>query len=138
VAASGEEEEGEWTQGLVWYSAGTNPQAQWTAHQLDSTYRTPHGINSGAFSGTPYFIVSEQEQAGGTPTFPAEHPGIPSRVVMFTYTGGVFNPAVEFSTKGTRNQSTVIYQGNLLVVGVNHGLYGTQWPELQGWLIPPE
>jgi hypothetical protein len=135
VAASGEEP---WPQGLVWYSAGTNPQAQWTAHQLDSTYRTTHGINSGAFNGTPYFIVAEQEQAGGTPTFPGEHPGIPSRVVMFTYTGGVFNPALELSTKGTRNQSTVTYQGNLLVVGVNHNLLGTKWPELQGWLIPPK
>lgn len=135
VAASGELP---WTQGLVWYSAGTDPHAQWTAHQLDMTYRTTHGINSGIFNGTPYFIVAEQEQAGGTPTFPAEHPGIPSRVVMFTYTGGVFNPAVELSTEGTRNQSTVTYQGNLLVVGVNHGLYRTQWPALQGWLVSPQ
>jgi hypothetical protein len=136
VAASGEEADGPWTQGLVWYSAGTDPHAQWTARQLDPTYRAVHGLNSGAFNGTPYFIVAEQEQAGGTPTFPAEHPGIPSRVMMFTYTGGVFNPALELSTKGTRNQSTVTYQGNLLVVGVNHNMLAPQWPELQGWIIP--
>jgi hypothetical protein len=132
VVASGEEP---WPQGLVWYSAGTNPRAQWTAHQLDSTYRAVHGFNSGAFNGTPYFIVAEQEQAGGTPTFPPEHPGIPSRVVMFTYTGGVFNPTLELSTEGTRNQSTVTYESNLLVVGVNHNLLETQWPALQAWCI---
>jgi hypothetical protein len=137
VAASGEEAYGPWTQGLMWYSAGANPQAQWTAHPLDATYRAVHAINSDAFNGMPYFIVAEQEQAGGTPTFPAEHPGIPSRVVMFTYSGGVFNPALELSTQGTRNQSIVSYNGNLLVVGVNHGLLGTQWPALQAWLIPP-
>jgi hypothetical protein len=134
VAASGEEP---WPQGLVWYSPGTNPQARWTAHRLDSTYRAVHGMVSGDFYGTPYFIVAEQEQAGGTPTFPAEHPGIPSRVVMFTYAAGVFNPTLEVSTQGSRNQSTVIYNNSLLVVGVNHNLLGTEWPALQAWLISP-
>lgn len=137
VASSGEEKYGPWMQGLVWYRAGEDPQAQWTARQLDPTYRATHGINSGAFNGKPYFIVAEQEQAGGTPTFHAQHTdaSIPSRVMMFTYTGGVFNPALELSTKGSRNQSAITYLGNLLIVGVNHNLLSTQWPELQGWLI---
>jgi hypothetical protein len=135
VVASSEEEFGPWTPGLVWYTADSNPQAQWTAHQLDSTYRAVHEINSGVFNGTPYFILGEQEQAGGTPSCPAEHPGIPSRVMMFTYGAGAFSPTLELSTEGTQSQSTVMLGSDLVVVGANHNLCPTPFPALQGWLV---
>jgi hypothetical protein len=135
VAVSSEEQYGPWTPGLVWYTAGSDPQAQWTAHPLDSTHRAVHEINSGVFNGTPYFILGEQEQAGGTPSCPAEHPGIPSRVMMFSYGAGAFSPALELSTEGTQSQSTVMLGSDLVVVGANHNLCPTPFPALQEWLV---
>ena len=137
VAASGEEPDGPWTQGLVWYSAGSDPTKSWTAHTIGGGYRAVHEIDSGVFNDTPYIIVGEQEQAGGTPYIAGEHPGTPSRVMLFNFTNGGFSRQheIELSTEGTHNQSAVMYGNDLLVVGANHDIYGTLYPALQAWLI---
>lgn len=137
VAASSEETYGPWTQGLAWYSPQADPTLPWKAHEIDASYRAVHEIDGGLFDNVPYFIVGEQEQAGGTPSFPAEHPGIPSRVTMFDLVAGTFTvrDALLLSAEGTHNQTAVMYGNDLLVVGANHGLYGTLYPALQAWLI---
>jgi hypothetical protein len=71
VVASGEET---WTPGLVWWGPQSDSTQPWIAHSVDNTYRSVHAVNGGVYKGVPYFIVGEQEQAGGTATFPAEHP----------------------------------------------------------------
>jgi FG-GAP-like repeat len=131
VVASGE---ATWTPGLEWWGPQSDPTLPWTAHPIDSSYRAVHAVNGGVFNGVPYFIVGEQEQAGGTSQIPATHPGIPSRVTMFTYNGSTFVPALQLSNRGTHNQAVMPYKGGLLVVGANHGLYGG-YPPLQAWYI---
>jgi hypothetical protein len=133
VMASGE---GTWTQGLEWWGPQSDPTQPWIGQSIDSSYRDVHAINGGTFNGVPYFIVGEQEQAGGTSEIAAGHPGIPSRVTMFTYNGSTFVPALELSDQGTHNQAVIQYNGGLLVVGANHGLYGG-YPPLQAWYITP-
>jgi hypothetical protein len=81
--------------------------------------------------------VAEQEQACGTPGITAEHLDYPCRVTMFQFKNGSFNPFSVYD-QGTQNQSVISYNGGLLVVGANHGHYGTLYPALQAWLIHAE
>jgi hypothetical protein len=126
--------ENTWTPGLEWWGPNADPTQPWNVHAVDSTYRAVHEINGGVYDGVPYFIVGEQEQAGGTAQLAATHPGIPSRVEMFAYNGSTFVPALTLSTQGTHNQVTIPFQSSLLTVGANHQLYGG-YPPLQAWLI---
>jgi FG-GAP-like repeat len=123
-----------WAPGLVWYEPHPNAQQPWIAHTIDSTYRDVHQINTGSFYGIPYVIVGEIEQACGTPDIVGEHPGIPCRVTMFLFGNNSFVP-FEIYDQGTHNQSVIPYNGGLLVVGANHGVYGTLYPALQAWTI---
>jgi hypothetical protein len=140
IAGAGEEFLGLWTPGLVAFFAGSNPQASWTAKSLDSTYRAIHEISSATLAGSPLFIVAEQEQA----TLPCnsagynEHPSVSGcRVELFEYQGGAFTPVTELSNLGTHNQSFVMYNGGLAVVGANHNEYGATDPALRLWYVTP-
>jgi hypothetical protein len=126
-----------WASGLVWYEPPANPTQTWLSHSVDSTYRAVHQIDTGNFNGIPYIIVAEQEQACGTPGIAAEHLGIPCRVTLFQFKNGSFNPFSIYE-QGTQNQSVISYDGGLLVVGGNHGYFGTLYPALQAWLIHAE
>ena len=137
MVASNEPVPATWALGLVWYEPPPNPTQTWISHSVDSTYRAVHQIDTGNFNGIPYIIAGEQEQACGTPRFAAEHPGIPCRVTMFQFKNGSFIPFSIYQ-QGTQNQSVISYNGGLLVVGANHGYYGTLYPALQGWLIAPQ
>ena len=134
VVASGEELPAPWAPGLVWYEPPLDPIQPWVSHSVDSTHRWIHQINTGNFNGRPYFIVAEQEQACGTPLVAATHPGIPCRVTMFQFKEGSFIPFSIYD-KGTQNQAVIHYKGGLLVVGANHGVYGTLYPALRAWFI---
>jgi hypothetical protein len=101
---------------------------------VDSTYRWVHQINTGNFNGRPYFIVGEQEQACGTPLVAATHSGIPCRVTMFQFKEGSFVPFSIYE-QGTHNQSVIHYKGGILIVGSNHGIYGSLYRALQAWFI---
>jgi hypothetical protein len=137
VVASGEQIPTPWLPGLVWYEPPSDPTQAWLSHSVDSTYRAVHQINTGKFNGIPYFIVGEQEQACGTPRLAAQHPGIPCRVTMFRFNNGSFSPFSIYQ-QGTHNQTVISYNGDLLVVGANHGYYDTLYPALQAWLIHAE
>jgi hypothetical protein len=137
VVASNEQLPTPWTSGLVWYEPPSDPTQTWFSHSVDSTYRAVHQINTGNFDGTPYFIVGEQEQACGTPHIAGAHPDIPCRVTMFRFNNGSFS-AFPIYQQGTQNQSVIPYDGGLLAVGANHGVYGTLYPALQAWLIHAE
>jgi hypothetical protein len=134
VVASYEHLPSPWPGGLVWYEPRANPRKQWISHSVDSTYRDVHQINTGDFNGIPYFIVGEIEQACGTPDIVGDHPDIPCRVTMFLYGNGSFSPFSIYD-QGTHNQSVIPYNGGLLVVGANHGVYNTLYPALQAWFI---
>jgi hypothetical protein len=101
---------------------------------VDSTYRWVHQINTGNLNGLPYFVVGEQEQSCGTPLVAATHPLIPCRVTMFQFKEGSFIPFSIYG-QGTHNQSAINHNGGLLVVGSNHGIYGTLYRALQAWFI---
>jgi hypothetical protein len=53
---------------------------------------------------------------------------------MLHFKDGSFIPFSIYE-HGTQNQSVIHYQGGLLVVGANHGVYGTLYPALQAWFI---
>jgi hypothetical protein len=138
IAGSGEESNGPWTQGLVWFHPGSDPRQPWTAHQLDSSYRAIHEMNDGSLGSVPYVIVAEQEQAGGpcnVPGWNVEHPGLPSRAQMFQWNGSGFSLGPELSTQGTQNQQAVPYGEGILVAGANHGVCGTPYKALQAWYV---
>jgi hypothetical protein len=137
VVASNEELPTPWAPGLVWYEPPPDPAQTWFSHSVDSTYRAVHQINTGNFKGRPYFIVGEQEQACGTPRIAAIHPLIPCRVTIFQFKDGSFIPFSIYE-HGTQNQSVIHYKDGLLVVGANHGVYGTPYPALQAWFIDEE
>jgi len=134
VVASNEELPKPWAPGLVWYEPPPDPTQTWFSHSVDSTYRAVHQINTGSFNGRPYFIVGEQEQACGTPRIAAVHPLIPCRVTMFQFKDASFTPFPIYK-QGTQNQSVIHYKNGLLVVGANHGVYGTLYPAVQAWFI---
>jgi hypothetical protein len=134
VVASNEELPKPWAPGLVWYEPPPDPTQTWFSHSVDSTYRAVHQINTGSFNGRPYFIVGEQEQACGTPRIAAVHPLIPCRVTMFQFKDASFTPFPIYE-QGTQNQSVIHYKNGLLVVGANHGVYGTLYPAVQAWFI---
>jgi len=134
VVASNEEIPEAWKSGLVWYDTPPDPTQAWVAHLVDSTYRAVHQINTGQVDGRPYFIVAEQEQTCGTPLAAAVHPSSPCRVTMFQFEGGSFVP-FSLSEQGTHNQSAIEYNGGVLIVGANHGIYGTRNRALQAWFI---
>jgi hypothetical protein len=75
-------------------------------------------------------VVSVEDIAGA-------HPDIPCRVTMFQFKNGLVNPFPIYD-KGTQNQSVISYNDGLLVVGANHGYFGTLYPALQAWLIHAE
>ena len=66
-----------------------------------------------------------------TPTTPTS-----LAVEIFKYQSGTFEPFVLLTKQGTQNQSVIPYNGGLLIVGANHGLYGG-YPALQGWIVGP-
>ena len=131
VVASYEET---WMPGLVWYEPPPDTTQPWILHSVDTTYRDVHQVNTGDFYGIPYFIVGEIEQACGTPDIVGEHPSIPCRVTMFLFGNNSFVP-FEIYDQGTHNQSVIPYNGGLLMVGANHGYFGTLYPALQAWTI---
>jgi hypothetical protein len=137
VVASSEPVPTPWLPGLVWYEPPSDPTQTWFTRSVDSTYRAVHQINTGNFDGAPYFIVGEQEQACGTPRIAGAHPDIPCRVTMFRFNSGSFS-AFSIYQQGTHNQSVIPYNGGLLVVGANHGVYGALYAALQAWLIHAE
>jgi hypothetical protein len=53
---------------------------------------------------------------------------------MFQFKDGSFIPFSIYE-HGTHNQSVIHYKDGLLVVGANHGVYGTPYPALQAWFI---
>ena len=70
-----------------------------------------------------------------TPSFDRPYRAdIPCRVEIFKYRSGTFEPLILLSTQGTQNQSVIPYNGGLLIVGANHGLFGG-YPALQGWIV---
>jgi len=56
---------------------------------------------------------------------------------MFRFNNGSFSPFSIYQ-QGTHNQTVISYNGDLLVVGANHGYYDTLYPALQAWLIHAE
>jgi hypothetical protein len=134
VVASSEELPAPWAPGLVWYEPPPDPTQPWVSHSVDSTYRWVHQINTGSSNGRPYFIVGEQEQTCGTPLVAATHPGIPCRVTMFQFKEGSFIPLPIYE-HGTHNQSAINYKGGILIVGANHGIYGSPYRALHAWFI---
>jgi hypothetical protein len=137
IVASSEPVPTPWPSGLAWYEQPRDPTQTWFAHSVGSTFRAVHQINTGKLNGVPYFIVAEQEQACGTPRLPGQHAGIPCRVTMFRLNNDLFTPFTIYE-HGSHNQSVISYDGGLLVVGANHGYYGSLYPALQAWLIRPK
>jgi hypothetical protein len=133
IVASNEDYPLPWTGGLAYYTQPAAPTEPWLGTTVDATYRAVHEISSGRLASTPYFIAAESEQAcipGGSDY----HAHIPCRVTLFRFSGASLTAAQLFD-KGTQNQSVLPYQGGLLVVGANHGVYGG-FPALQGWIVP--
>jgi FG-GAP-like repeat len=127
-----------WPGGLAFLTQNSDPTQPWNAATIDSSYRAVHQLSVGTFDGSPYVLAAEQEQAciGGINGNYAYHADLPCRVEIFKYKGGTFEPLVLLTTQGTHNQSVIPYNGGLLIVGANHGLYGG-YPALQGWIVGP-
>jgi hypothetical protein len=130
VIASNEEQPVAWPGGLVFFTQNPDPTQPWNATTIDSSYRAVHQLSVGTFEGSPYLLAAEQEQACHY------HPDIPCRVGIFNYKNGTFEPLVFLTTQGTHNQSVIPYNGGLLIVGANHGVFGG-YPALQGWIVGP-
>jgi len=133
VIASGEDA---WPGGLAFFTQNSDPTQPWNATTIDSSYRAVHQLSVGTFDGSPYVLAAEQEQAciAGINGNDAYHADLPCRVEIFKYQSGTFKPLALLSTQGTQNQSVIPYNGGLLIVGANHGLYGG-YPALQGWIV---
>jgi hypothetical protein len=133
IVASNEDYPSPWTGGLAYYTQPADPTQPWLGTTVDATYRAVHEISTGTLGSNPYFIAAEEEQAcitGGNDY----HADIPCRVTLFRFSGKSLT-AVQLFDQGTQNQSVLPYQGGLLVVGANHGVYGG-FPALQGWIVP--
>jgi hypothetical protein len=59
----------------------------------------------------------------GTPEIEAYHPGISCRVTVCLFGHGSFSQFLIYD-QGMQNQSVILYNGGLLVVGANHDVYG--------------
>jgi hypothetical protein len=134
VVGSNEELPEGWKSGLVWYEQPADPVQPWTAHVIDPTYRAVHQINSGRIDGRAYIVVGEQEQTCGTPRIAAIHPQLPCRVTLFQFDGRSFVPFA-LSGLGTHNQAAIEYDGGILIVGANHGIYEPPQRALQAWFV---
>ena len=130
--------ESAWPGGLVSFTQNSDPAQPWNATTIDSSYRAVHHPSVGTFEGGPYVVAAEEEQAciAGIDDNDAYHADIPCRVEIFKYQSGTFEPFVLLTKQGTQNQSVIPYNGGLLIVGANHGLYGG-YPALQGWIVGP-
>jgi hypothetical protein len=53
---------------------------------------------------------------------------------MFQFKDGSFVPFPIYE-HGTHNQSAINYKGGVLIVGANHGIYGTLYRALHAWFI---
>jgi hypothetical protein len=53
---------------------------------------------------------------------------------MFQFKAGSFIP-VSIYGQGTHNQSVIHHKGGILIVGANHGIYGTPHRALHAWFI---
>ena len=130
IAAS----ESAWPGGLAFFTQKSDPTQPWNATTIDPSYRAVHQLGVGTFYGSPYVLAAEQEQACTDGINDSYHADIPCRVEIFKYQRETFEPLVLLSTQGTQNQSVIPYNGGLLIVGANHGLYGG-YPALQGWIV---
>ena len=136
VVASGENEPVAWPGGLAFFTQNPDPTQPWNATTIDASYRAVHQLSVGTFDGSPYVLAAEQEQACIAGISDSYHADIPCRVEIFKYQSGTFEPLVLLTTQGTQNQSVIPYNGGLLIVGANHGIFGG-YPALQGWIVGP-
>jgi len=136
VVASNENQPAAWPGGLAFFTQNSDPTQPWNATTIDASYRAVHQLSVGMFDGSPYVLAAEQEQACIAGINDSYHADIPCRVEIFKYQSGTFEPLVLLTTQGTHNQSVIPYNGGLLIVGANHGLFGG-YPALQGWIVGP-
>jgi FG-GAP-like repeat len=136
VIASNEDQPVAWPGGLAFFAQNSDPTQPWNATTIDSSYRAVHQLSVGTFDGGPYILAAEQEQACIASISDSYHANIPCRMEIFKYQGGTFEPLVLLTRQGTHNQSVIPYNGGLLVVGANHGVFGG-YPALQGWIVGP-
>ncbi len=129
TAANEHEGEGGATdeRGVTWYQQPDDPHVPWIPHAVGTNYRDVHEINLGTWNGgVPYFIVAEQEQACNPARpegRPPAHPGTGCRMTMFQWVDGSLRKKVLANTN-TQNQDVVAWDGGLMMVDANHGVYG--------------
>ncbi len=126
-----------WPTGLGYYDPGSTPNALWTFHQLDSTYRDIHQVAVDNLDGVPFFTVAEQEQASpmcnsrGYNDHGSSYNGC--RVSVFPWNGTGFNQPTVVSNLGTHNQTLYQLNGVEYMSGANHDGYGATDPAYNLW-----
>ena len=126
-----------WSPGLGYFDPGSNPNATWTFHQLDSTYTDVHEIATDILNGTPFFTIGEQEQASsicngeGLNDHGSSYSGC--RVAIFPWNGNGFNAPTLVSNLGSHNQTLYQFNGVEYMAGANHNTYKPTDPAYNLW-----
>jgi hypothetical protein len=126
-----------WSPGLGYFDPGSNPDATWTFHQLDSTYTDVHEISTDILNGTPFFAISEQEQASticngdGYNDHGSSYSGC--RLAIFPWNGNGFNTPTLVSNLGSHNQTLYQLNGVEYLAGANHNTFKPTDPSYSLW-----